>query len=201
MSNLFSPRALLVPSRTACFLVFLLQNRLSRYLPLPSIPQSGTAESWKSLELDVRSKTSFEIMVFRLAAKADCRILVGQQEGKEQTWSRTNVRSGGICKSWEARGCLGLNVLLSLSPSRVPSVPCGPAWKELSPGLGQIGRVHVKVGEQLRKSFIQQDVESPCTVRSGGEVGARGGRKSQSLLRDSWRGIAGSQLHSLALAG
>lgn len=146
MSNLFSPRALLVPSRTACFLVFLLQNRLSRYLPLPSIPQSGTAESWKSLELDVRSKTSFEIMVFRLAAKADCRILVGQQEGKEQTWSRTNVRSGGICKSWEARGCLGLNVLLSLSPSRVPSVPCGPAWKELSPGLGQIGRVHIKVG-------------------------------------------------------
>lgn len=42
-----------------------------------------------------------------------------------------------------------------------------------------------KWGEQLRKSFIQQDVESPCTIRSGGEVGARGGRRSQSLLRDS----------------
>ena len=67
--------------------------------------QSGTTELWKSLGLDEWSKTSFKIMVFLSVAKAGCRILVGQGKGKEQAWSRTNVRSGGVCKSWEARDC------------------------------------------------------------------------------------------------
>lgn len=43
-------------------------------------------------------------MVFLSVAKADCRVLVGQRKGKEQTWGRMSVRVG-VCKSWEAGDC------------------------------------------------------------------------------------------------
>lgn len=76
--------------------VVLLQNGNLRYLPLPSLLQSGTAELWEYLQLDVWSKTGFEIMVCVLAAEADCRIAMGQQRGKEQAGGRTNIRSGRI---------------------------------------------------------------------------------------------------------
>ena len=109
MSSLFSPRALLVLSRTACYLVSsFYRTGCPDNCLFPALcykEQSGTTELSKSLSLDVWSKTGFKIMVFLLVAKADCRILVGQGKGKEQTWSRTHVRSGEVRKSWEARDC------------------------------------------------------------------------------------------------
>lgn len=110
MSSLFSRRALLVLSRTACYLVSSFYRTGCPYNCLfPALcykEQSGTTELWKLLSLvDVWSKTSFKIMVFLSVAKADRRILEGQGNGKERTWSRTNIGSGAVCKSREARDC------------------------------------------------------------------------------------------------
>lgn len=136
MSSLFSPRALLVLNRTACYLVFSFyrtgcpDNCLFPVLCYKE--QSGTTELWKSLGLDVWSKTSFKIMIFLSVAKADCRILVGQGKGKEQAWSRPNVRSGGVRKSWEARDCPAGCPAFTVFLSHASCVLCRAAWKELS---------------------------------------------------------------------